>query len=1013
MPSVRWLPRAVVFALALMSSLCGVQATFADTLPYHLPVRLPRVVRSPSVSPDAPFTPLVRSLLHQLEPAQPDPETDSYPALGTTVAELTNAAKLLHGTQTSNCTTVGSNDAPTGTNPVISPLCWSDALGINVLTGAQVRQTTAPPLREGMAASWDPRLLNAWGQVEGREGRWLGVTGIYGPQADIMRIPNWGRNLTIFGEDPFQDGILAAAEVNGIQGKGLMSQIKHFAMYNGQISEYDTEVQDQAAHQIYLQPYEYGTSGSGVLPNPGQASSMMCSYQRFEIVPAPGISGGVPSQLAPAGGALSCDNDLKSYVAYHEWRWAGFFASDYDTAMDSTIQAIDSGTDQEMPTEIFFSTPLVAAVEAHAVKLSTFNLALARILYQEQRFHLLGHANGDSNYLSPSNPINSTGRYALTAAQKAEDGAIVERASEEGAVLMKNASHTLPLTRQALRKGVLVLGESAEYMPADVGSEQANGYYDRDAISPLEQLRQFAPKGSHITYLPYLIGSAPTIGDGVTVPRSVLSTNGKMPGTGLERVVGPGAPRVDSEINFTKVSGRGQLAFGHAYSWTGYIDVPRTDDYTFHLQFTVPNVVSPPPSAGDYLGTQVGGPSCTGSGAPEFEFASHAGVGGSLAKETLSRAGVTLGGINTDPTQSGFTERGLASCVYAAGDLTPGMHRVQINWTTPRSLGTDVDNIRAPGVRLPSLRFAYETQNGGLAQVLAAARHAARVVVFADCACATESSITSPNVNQLSSNTTSLIEDVSAVNRHTAIVLNVGQATLMPWLSRVGAVLQTWYPGSEGGTAQARLLLGRADPGGHLTSTWPAHLDDTIFAYNEKTPLYPGDKLGVHPERLSMTPPVDFDEGIYVGYRFFDKEGIRPLFPFGWGLSYTSFRFSRLRLGHRGAGENVTFSVTNTGSVTGDEVPQVYIGPAAHVPTGVQQAVRALAGFDRVILRPHETCRVTIHLGPGREIDGDGDRRAFEYWYTPEQRWVTAPGPRQIWVGSADSLGSLPLHGRS
>src|SRR4051795_12424999 len=184
-----------------------------------------------------------------------------------------------------------------------------------------------------------------------------------------------------------------------------MAQIKHFALYDGQMMDDDSQVQDQAAHEMYLPPYEYGTSGSGVLRDPGEAASMMCSYARFELVSAPNVSGSPPSRVTPATGALACDNDLKNYVAHDLWKWPGFFASDYFFAMDSTVQAMNTGTDQEMPTKDFFGDPLVAAVESGAVPLSTFNLALARILYQEERFHLLGHADGNSGYLSASNPI--------------------------------------------------------------------------------------------------------------------------------------------------------------------------------------------------------------------------------------------------------------------------------------------------------------------------------------------------------------------------------------------------------------------------------------------------------------------------------------------------------------------------------------------------------------------------------------------------------------------------------
>lgn len=984
-----------ICAGALMPLLCAAPA-LADRLPYRPLGSLPRAVSSPGWASGAPYTPLVKSLIAQLEPSNPP-----------TAAQLMNIVQLMHGTNNSGCTTVGSNVAPSGTNPAISPLCWSDALGVNVSSGAQVRQTTAPPLRLAMSSSWDPSLLNAWGETEGAEARWLGITGLYAPQADILRIPNWGRNGTIFGEDPFQDGTLAAAEVNGVQGKGLMAQIKHFAMYNGQFLFNDTQVQDQAAHQLYLQPYEYGTSGSGTLPRPGQAASMMCSYQRFEIHSAPGVSGSPPSGLSPVGGALACDNQIKNLVAHDAWKWTGFFASDYDLAMDSTIQAIESGTDQEMPTSIWFGTPLVAAVATGIVPLKTFNDALARILYQEERFHLLGHADGNSNYLSPSNPTDTAGKWALTPAMKARDAAVSERASEESAVLLKNAGG-LPLSRGDLRKGILVIGESAEYMPADPGTEQAVGYPDRDAISPLEQLRQFAPRHSKITYLPYMPGDAPTPGDGIPVPASALSTDGSKAGTGLKRATGPGAPRVDRQLDFTSLSRHGQLEFGQTYTWAGYVKVPTPDDYTFRFQFSVPSYAIGNPG-GAHTGGSVVAPACTGSGAPSFSFASSAGAGQSLSSETLTSSPATPATIPTNPTMSGYIERGLANCMYHAGALSPGMHQIQISWTAPSSFAPDVYHLREPGSRRPSLRFAVSRSATDQSAAAAAARHAAKVVVLADCTCVTENQITSPDVNSFDAAPTALIQQMAAANHHTVVVSNTDVPTLMPWLSSVRSVLQTWYPGGEGGTSTARLLLGLANPGGHLTSTWPAHSTDTLWGYDETKPLYPGDTTGTHPDRLSSTPPVNFSEGIFVGYRFFDRERIAPLFPFGWGLSYASFRFSKLKVTRVGAGLNVSFTVTNTGRRAGDDVAQVFAGPAPSVPAGVQQSVRSLAGFDRVVLGAGRSRRLTIHIGPGADRDGHGDRRAFQYWSTDSQAWATAAGPRRIWVGDADSGSRLRL----
>jgi beta-glucosidase len=644
------------------------------------------------------------------------------------------------------------------------------------------------------------------------------------------------------------------------------------------------------------------------------------------------------------------------------------------------------------------------------VPLSTFNRALARILYEEERFHLLGHADADSDYLSPSNPTDTAGASALTDGQKATDAAISETASEEGAVLLKNDGGALPLSRNDL-KNLLVLGSPAEYMPANPGPERANGYLDRAAISPLEQLKQFAPADSKITYLPYRPGSPPVIGDGVAVPKSALSTDGTTIGNGLQRTAGPGSPTIDAQVDFTKVSGHGQLEPGGAYTWIGYVNVPAADDYTFRFQFSVPNLSSSQPA-------------CTGSGAPTFQFASSAGTGQSMSTKTLSSSGNTpaFSGsfgtpIHTNPTVSGYTERGLANCQWEAGNVSQGVHRIQISWTAPASLGSDAYNLREPGSTAPSLRFAYSRQNGDLADVKAAAASASKVIVFAECGCPNEAGGPSANVAFLDANTNTLVQAAAAANPNTVVVLNATQPVLMPWFDGVKAVLEMWYPGEEGGTSTARLLLGLANPGGHTVMTWPAKDSDTIFGYNETAPLYPGDTTGVHNERLVLSgsppspPPTRETEGLFVGYRFFDKEGITPLVPFGFGLSYTTFKFSNLSVKPSGDGVDVSFVVANTGKRRGADVAQVYVGPAPSVPAGVQQVKRSLRGFVRVELKPGQAVKRTIHIGPGSNVDGYGDRRAFQYWSSPGQKWVTATGCRTIQVGDADTPSLLTLSG--
>src|SRR5262249_17327527 len=153
---------------------------------------LPAAKSSPSVDANAPYTPVVVDLIHQLEPSSPP-----------TADQLANASKLLHDGTSGACHNVGPVAAPTGTTPSIAPICWTDAQGVLNTSGPNARGSTGPMTLMGLASSFDTGLANAWGQTEGTESREFMVTGMFGPQTDLDRLPNWGRNLTTGGEDPF------------------------------------------------------------------------------------------------------------------------------------------------------------------------------------------------------------------------------------------------------------------------------------------------------------------------------------------------------------------------------------------------------------------------------------------------------------------------------------------------------------------------------------------------------------------------------------------------------------------------------------------------------------------------------------------------------------------------------------------------------------------------------------------------------------------------------------------
>ena len=223
---------------------------------------------------------------------------------------------------------------------------------------------------------------------------------------------------------------------------------------------------------------------------------------------------------------------------------------------------------------------------------------------------------------------------------------------------------------------------------------------------------------------------------------------------------------------------------------------------------------------------------------------------------------------------------------------------------------------------------------------------------------------------------------MAAVNPNTIVVLNTSQPVALPWVDKVKAVLEMWWPGDEGGWSTANLLAGKTSPAGRLPVTWGKRLED----YPATDPKYP------ERSQKGVDHKTTYSEGVNVGYRWFDHEKIDPLFAFGHGLSYTTFAYSELSVKKASdGGLDVKVNIKNTGSAESDEVPQVYLGAPSEIPAGVQFPVRALAAFDRIHLAAGEAKTVTLHVAP----------RQLQYWSTKDGKWAAATGKRTISVGAS------------
>ncbi len=231
----------------------------------------------------------------------------------------------------------------------------------------------------------------------------------------------------------------------------------------------------------------------------------------------------------------------------------------------------------------------------------------------------------------------------------------------------------------------------------------------------------------------------------------------------------------------------------------------------------------------------------------------------------------------------------------------------------------------------------------GIPAAVDAARHADAAIVLADNA---QGEGMDRTTLALAGDQDQLIEAVAAVNRRTIVVLNTGGPVLMPWLRRVDGVLQAWYPGQQFGTALATVLFGDSDPGGRLPITFPAS-DEQGPAPPSRPERYPG-----------VNGDVRYDEGLLVGYRWYDATGQRPLFPFGYGLSYADFRFGDLHVGHDGQAIVASTRVTNVSRRAGSTVAQAYLA----FPRSAGEPPRQLEGFEKVRLGSGRSAVVTFRI---------------------------------------------------
>jgi beta-glucosidase len=319
--------------------------------------------------------------------------------------------------------------------------------------------------------------------------------------------------------------------------------------------------------------------------------------------------------------------------------------------------------------------------------------------------------------------------------------------------------------------------------------------------------------------------------------------------------------------------------------------------------------------------------------------------------------------------------RDAGTALPAESDFQAAGRVAKVTLQKGRGYPIRVDYVSAPtsfhqmhlGVRLPAPEIA---------EAVAAAREADVAVVFVGVSRTSESEGRDRADMEMVGRQNELVEAVLAANPRTVVVLNNGAPLSLPWADRVPALLAAWLPGQEGGGAIARVLFGDVNPSGKLPFTFPRRVEDT--------PTWTSYGAG---------RDANYGEGVFVGYRWYDRRKIAPLFPFGHGLSYTRFEYANLKVVDKTgtAPVDVEVEVRNTGTRAGSEVVQVYVGDLA--TTDALRPPRELKGFAKVQLAPGESRRVRFTLS----------ERDLSYFDPHVRDWIATPGAHRVFVGSSSS----------
>ena len=762
--------------------------------------------------------------------------------------------------------------------------------GPNGVRSNSNEQATAFPVGISMGATWNVELINELGIALGKESRAFGVEVLLGPTMNIIRTPLNGRAFETFSEDPYFNGEMASAYINGLQSEHVGSSVKHYIANNQEIRRMDVSanISERALREIYLPAYEKVISKS-------QPYTFMAAYNKINGVHA------------------TEQKYIMNDILRKEFGFEGVLLSDWG-GVKSTVPSFKASLDLEMPGPgKYYEKPLRKALKKGLVKEIEIDNAALRMIKLILK--------------------TSMGKSYNKSDVMVENKRIAKKVAEESIVLLKNENSILPLNSNSIQTLAVVGPNANRSVIQGGGSARVTPAY---SITPLQGIIENAAMNNIEVQYEKGVENHPSV---PLMEKISLRTTKDSKEKGLK------------------------AEYYRSYNFSGTPYKKETDEELRIFGILDKDIFGSVLWTGEFIAEKNG----------KYRFSSNPGLG---------KARIYIDGKKISLNEKGPPVFGgvLPSAKIGSIFLKAGSYPIRIEYSAkPNFLLSFILKIVMPAMsdmlnKFRFLEIGCRLPEPDISSAVTLARNTDAVIIVVGSADNYETEGEDRPSMKLTGKQDKLIESILNVNDNTVVVMNTGSPIEMPWVSSCPAILQVWLPGQEGGNAISNILFGNVNPSGKLPVTFPIALED-----NPSYKYYPGND------------EVEYSEGIYVGYRYYDTKNVAPLFPFGHGLSYTKFEYSNFNCPIEVSSlKNVElkFIIKNVGKTQGQEVVQCYV---RDVESRLERPIKELKAFYKLNLLPGESKIVNLSL----------DKTSFSFFDDQINKWIVEPGKFEIMIGSS------------